>query len=145
MAVRKRKRRLPASAVFFLAAVGFLILATLVTRVLSKNGASDPAQPFVIPAYPGDGTPYVVINGNVPYFTEEDDTAETFERYSPLDALGRCGTATACLGLETMPDGERGPIGTVRPSGWYTVRYDDLIEDRYLYNRCHLIAYAMSG
>ena len=62
-----------------------------------------------------------------------------------MDRLGRCGPATACLGRETMPTEERGPIGMIRPSGWHTVRYDDLIEDKYLYNRCHLIAYMLAG
>ena len=145
MAVRRRKRRLSAAAVIFLASVCFLILAALVSRALPKNGASGPARPFEIPAYPGDGTLFVEINGNAPYFTEEELGAGVFERYSPLDELGRCGPAAACLGPETMPDGTRGPIGAVRPSGWHTVRYDDLIEDRYLYNRCHLIAYVLSG
>ena len=96
-----------------------------------------------IPEYAGE--PYVMVNGNIPYFPAEDLTTQPFERYSPLDSLGRCGTAYANISRDTMPAAERGTIGDVRPSGWHTVRYDDLIDGRYLYNRCHLIAYRLAG
>ena len=96
-----------------------------------------------IPEYAEE--PYVTVNGNIPYFTEADLTTQSFERYSPLDSLGRCGTAYANVSRETMPTEQRGPIGDVRPIGWHTVRYDDLIDGRYLYNRCHLIAYRLAG
>lgn len=95
-----------------------------------------------VPAY--SGSPYVVVSGNAPSFTEEDRAAAP-ETYAPLDSLGRCGVATAIVSQETMPTGERGSIGMVKPSGWHTVRYDDLIADRYLYNRCHLIGYQLTG
>ena len=101
------------------------------------------AADFVIPQYAGSA--YVEINGNIPFFQESDITTTAYEEYSPLDRLGRCGPAMACLGRETMPTEERGEIGMIRPSGWHTVRYDDLIEDKYLYNRCHLIAYMLAG
>ena len=96
-----------------------------------------------IPAYTGE--PYAVINDNVPAFTDAEITGEAFETYSELDELGRCGTAYAKIGRETMPTEKRGAIGMTRPSGWRTVRYDNLIEGRYLYNRCHLIAYRLAG
>ena len=102
-----------------------------------------PLIPDEIPEYAGE--PYVTVNGNIPYFTAEDLTGQSFERYSPLDSLGRCGTAYANISRETMPTEQRGPIGDVRPSGWHTVRYNDLIDGRYLYNRCHLIAYRLAG
>ena len=95
-----------------------------------------------IPAY--TGMPYVELNGNVPSFDAEDMTAEPFESYSDLDALGRCGAAYANIGKETMPTAPRGEIGQVKPTGWHTIRYD-FIEDMYLYNRCHLIAYQLAG
>ena len=99
-----------------------------------------------IPAAQADEeTPYMVLNGNVPEFTDEDLARDVFESYSELDSLGRCGQAFAMLGRELMPDGERQSIGQIRPSGWQTVRYDDLIPDKYLYNRCHLIGYQLSG
>lgn len=91
------------------------------------------------------GTPYVEINGNLPYFVEDDYTTTTYEYYSPLDSLGRCGFACACIGVEIFPTEPRGEIGDIKPSGWHTVRYDDIITDRYLYNRCHLIGYQLSG
>lgn len=95
-----------------------------------------------VPEYSGD--PYVTINDNVPEFTEDDMTTEAFEEYSELDELGRCGTAYANIGEEIMPTEEREAIGMVKPSGWHTVKYD-CIADRYLYNRCHLIGYQLSG
>ncbi len=107
-----------------------------------ETGQSTAAD-FVIPQYTGSA--YAEINGNIPFFQESDITTTAYEEYSPLDRLGRCGPAMACLGRETMPTEERGEIGMIRPSGWHTVRYDDLIEDKYLYNRCHLIAYSLAG
>ena len=96
-----------------------------------------------VPLY--DGEPYVLLNEDVPLFTEEEIKTITGITYSELDKLGRCGPAYGQIGKETIPQEQRGPIGDVRPSGWQTVRYDDLIEDRYLYNRCHLIGYQLAG
>lgn len=96
-----------------------------------------------IPEYNGD--PYIELNGNQPSFSEKDLTTEVFEHYSELDALGRCGTASAKIGPETMPNEERGPIGEIQPSGWQVANYHDLIDGNYLYNRCHLIAFSLSG
>lgn len=93
---------------------------------------------------PFDGTPYVEINENLPDFDETDYTTESFESYSDLDALGRCGTAFANVGTDLMPRQERGPIGEVKPSGWHTVKYD-CVDGKYLYNRCHLIGYQLTG
>ncbi|WP_297212567.1 DNA/RNA non-specific endonuclease [uncultured Flavonifractor sp.] len=95
-----------------------------------------------VPAYSGE--PYVVLNNNQPDFSEEDLTTNSFESYSPLDALGRCGTAYANVGTDLMPTEERGSIGQVKPSGWHTVKYD-CVDGKYLYNRCHLIGYQLSG
>ncbi len=96
-----------------------------------------------IPEYTGE--PYCIINNNVPAFTELDLLNPVFEYYSDLDDLGRCGVATARIGTELMPTEERGEIGYVKPSGWQTVKYPDLISDLYLYNRCHLIAWCLCG
>lgn len=95
-----------------------------------------------IPEY--SGSPYVEVSGNVPSFTDADLSSPA-ETYTPLDSLGRCGSAMAIVSRETMPTEERGSIGMVKPSGWHTVRYDDLISDRYLYNRCHLIGYQLTA
>ena len=90
------------------------------------------------------GQPYVEVNGNQPFFTKEELVTESFEQYSPLDSLGRCGVAYANVGLDTMPTEERGSIGQVKPSGWQTVKYD-CVDGKYLYNRCHLIGYQLTA
>lgn len=95
-----------------------------------------------LPAYMGEAS--IAINKNIPFFTTEEVTEDVFEQYSELDDLGRCGVAFANVCQELMPTEERGSIGNVRPSGWHTVKYD-LIADRYLYNRCHLIGYQLAG
>ena len=95
-----------------------------------------------IPAYAGD--PYVMINDNVPQFLETDLATSSYEYYSDLDSLGRCGVVYACIGTDLMPTEERGNIGSVKPSGWHTVKYD-IVDGKYLYNRCHLIGYQLSG
>lgn len=95
-----------------------------------------------IPAY--SGSPYVVINNNIPYFTENDYTTNSYEYYSELDSLGRCGVCVASIGKDLMPTEERGSIGSVKPTGWHTVKYDN-VDGKYLYNRCHLIGYQLSG
>lgn len=95
-----------------------------------------------IPEY--SGNPYVELNGNVPYFTDEELSTTAFELYSELDSLGRCGAAYANVCKEIMPTEERGSIGMVKTTGWHTVKYD-CITDRYLYNRCHLIGYQLAG
>ncbi len=95
-----------------------------------------------IPEY--SGMPYALINDNEPYFTEDELTTTPFEFYSELDALGRCGVTYACVGRETMPTEERGSIGQIKPTGWQTVKYE-IVEGKYLYNRCHLIGFQLTG
>lgn len=97
-----------------------------------------------IPSYTGQSA-YAVVNGNNPSFSATDKKNKTaFERYSPLDSLGRCGVAYANVCREIMPTAERGAIGSVKPSGWHTVKYD-CVDGKYLYNRCHLIGYQLSA
>jgi len=91
-----------------------------------------------------DQEPYVVIADNIPDFSEADMTTESFEHYSQLDELDRCGTACANIGQDLMPTEERGSIGSVKPSGWQTVKYSN-VDGKYLYNRCHLIGYQLTG
>jgi len=88
--------------------------------------------------------PYVAANDDNPYFTDADLTTTAFETYSPLDSLGRCGFAYANVCTETMPTEERGEIGQIKPSGWHTVKYDN-VDGKYLYNRCHLIGYQLTA
>lgn len=95
-----------------------------------------------LPAYSGKA--YVEINGNVPSFKKSQLTTESFENYSKLDSLGRCGVAFANVCRETMPTEARGSIGSIKPSGWHTVKYDN-VDGKYLYNRCHLIGYQLTA
>ena len=90
------------------------------------------------------GTPYVAINDNQPSFTEDDYTTKAFEEYAKLDYLGRCGVTFACVGVEIMPTEKRGDIGMVKPTGWVTAKYD-FVDGKYLYNRCHLIGFQLTG
>lgn len=91
-----------------------------------------------------DGKPYVVINDNDPDFTDADMTTTSFESYGELDGLGRCTTAFANIGKDLMPAEKRGSIGEVKPTGWQTAKYDN-VDGKYLYNRCHLIGYQLTG
>lgn len=90
------------------------------------------------------GKAYIILNNNNPEFLKSEITDKSFETYESLDYLGRCGVAFACLGKDIMPTEERGNIGQVKPSGWKTVKYD-FVDGKYLYNRCHLIGFQLSG
>lgn len=108
----------------------------------SKQGTEKFFDLSNIPVYTGGA--YVVINKNQPYFTTYEYSTLSFESYSLLDNLGRCGVAYANIGKDIMPTEERGSIGMVKPTGWHTVRYEN-VDGKYLYNRCHLIGYQLSG
>lgn len=95
-----------------------------------------------VPEYQGEA--YVVINENEPSFSSDELSSDSFETYGELDELGRCTIAFANLSTDLMPQEERGSIGQVKPSGWQTVKYD-CVDGKYLYNRCHLIGYQLSG
>ena len=95
-----------------------------------------------VPEY--SGSPYVIIDNNEPSFSLSDYTTQSFENYSKLDIFKRCGPAFANLSIDTMPTEERGYIGQVKPSGWQISKYD-FINGKYLYNRCHLIGFQLSG
>ena len=122
-----------------------LILSLTLNGCFFKN--KDDGVPSVdldnIPAFDGS-TPYVVINENHPFFDEDEIVTASFEEYGELDSLGRCTVAIACVGIDIMPTEDRGSIGSVKPSGWQTVKYD-FISGKYLYNRCHLIGYQLTG
>lgn len=116
-------------------------------EVLQSNYSKkedDIISAFNIPEYKGAAV--TELNGNIPTFTiAEKEMSVAFEEYTSLDYLGRATKAFGLLGKETMPAEERGAIGQIKPSGWHTVKYPDIIEDLYLYNRCHLIAFCLSG
>lgn len=95
-----------------------------------------------IPAY--SGSPYVAVNENIPFFTDEELTTQSFETYSELDSLGRCGVTYACIGQDLMPTEDRESISEVTPSGWNNKEYD-FVDGGWLYNRCHLIGFQLTG
>ena len=124
------------------AALCVTLVYGLIVYYTRPEPVSAPLSLEDIPSF--DGTPYVVLNDNVPTFTEEELTTASYELFSPLDAYGRCGAATACIGRDLMPTEERGAIGSVKPTGWQTSKYD-FVDGKYLYNRCHLIGFQLSG
>lgn len=110
----------------------------------SDNNANTIKHAKLCDALSFSGSPYVAVNDNIPLFSQEDYTTVSFEHYSELDSLGRCGVAYACIGRDIMPTEDRGEIGQVKPSGWQTVKYD-VVNGKYLYNRCHLIGFQLAG
>jgi DNA-entry nuclease len=113
------------------------------TQEIAVAALSDRTK-FLSELPPFDSSPFVTVNGNEPFFTKAEITAKAFETYAPLDHLNRCGTTLACIGREIMPTEERGAIGQVKPSGWQTAKYDS-VDGKYLYNRCHLIGFQLTG
>lgn len=135
----KKKQLTPGQALLLLVVCAAIALA----RWYLEPAA--PAELFSmegIPAY--DGAPYVELYGNQPAFTAEELTEVSFEEYSPLDALGRCGAAYANIGQDLMPTEKRGDISSVKPTGWVQAQYD-FVDGKSLYNRCHLIGFQLSG
>lgn len=125
----------------------FLLLCLLLSACGTAPGSTQTSFSLEdVPAFSSE--PYVVLQDNQPDFTQEelDAAAQSFEEYSPLDALGRCGTAYASVGQDIMPTEDRESISQVKPSGWQTAKYDtDLVDGGYLYNRCHLIGFQLTG
>lgn len=116
----------------------------IATEENTKSEQSNTISLENIPEY--SGTAYVEINENIPEFTDEEKQNTTsFKKYSDLDFLGRCGVAFANVGQDIMPTEKREAIGMIKPSGWHTVKYPEIIKDRYLYNRCHLVGFQLVG
>lgn len=128
-----------------LALLLFILCGVLAYRLTHPAAAlTGDAGQTEIPAYSGEDV--IILNGGLPAFSESELTEACFVRFSPLDERGRTGAGMACLGTETLPTQPRGAIdASIRPSGWRTARYDDLIEDGFLYNRCHVIGYLLCG
>ena len=124
-------------------AVIVLIIALLVSWYLQKQNEPVYSQSVQdVPAFSGE--PFVVISDNIPEFSEEDLVEESYEYYSPLDSLERCGYAMACIGRDIMPTEDRESISSVKPSGWVQNQYD-FVDGKSLYNRCHLIGFQLTG
>ncbi len=113
------------------------------TKTTSKLPDNYIASVDDVPDFDGK-TAYVAIKNNQPDFADKDLVAKSYEKYVPLDELGRCGTVIACIGKDIMPTEERGNIGMIKPSGWHTIKYDN-VDGKYLYNRCHLIGFQLTG
>ena len=112
------------------------------TKAAASKAKASTVSTSKIPKY--SGSPYIKVHNNVPFFKKSDLTKKVFEKYSKLDALGRCRTAYANICKATMPTEKRGRIGMVKPSGWHTVKYNN-VDGKYLYNRCHLIGYQLTA
>ena len=158
---RSRKRKSKRASVY-LAVVVSAALAVILIRLIGRDsffsavkniyeGIAGSAQteeiadiyidPDTIPDYAGE--PYSIINENIPELNKSDGE-RSFEIYADTDSYGRCRAAYANVSPYTMPDKERESIGDIRPTGWHLIKYPG-IEGNYLYNRCHLIGYQLTG
>jgi DNA-entry nuclease len=140
---RKQKLKIITIAIASLAIICLAFCGFLSWKSIELKKAKVTA--LDIPEY--SGQPYAIINDNVPFFDDSDKNTNTFESYSDLDSLGRCQVAYANISRELMPTGERGEIGSIKPSGWNQAKYEGVIDSSpaYLYNRCHLIAYCLTA
>ena len=144
---RRSKRENPKSIIVFII-IGILFTAALnfsdeIKKFIYTYAYPTPSYDIgEVPDYSGKS--FVYLNENIPKFTEEEISTVSQEVYSDLDFLGRCGVAFAVLGQDLMPTEERGSIGMVKPSGWHTIKYD-IVDGKYLYNRCHLIGFQLAG
>ena len=122
-------------------------LYRFVLQPATDSKETDPQVSYSADIYsvaPYTGDPYTVIGDGTPGFTATEYTTSAYENYAPLDALGRCGVAYACIGQELMPTESRGDISSIKPSGWINHPYD-FVDGEYLYNRCHLIGFQLAG
>ena len=140
---KNKKKQFVLSILIVLVAIGTYYKDEIQEYIqINKTYAIESYDMSNIPQYSGNS--YVVLNDNKPNFTDEDYLKGSFEEYSELDALGRCGVAYANVSVDTIPTEERGSIGQIKPSGWHTVKYN-IVSGKYLYNRCHLIGYQLTG
>jgi len=141
----RRKKKINKNIIPLLLIVLILIYNTYAEEInnyISNFASTNTYNLENIPEYSGEN--YVIINNNEPNFSENNLSTESFETYSSQDYLGRCGVAYANIGIDLMPTEERGSIGGVKPTGWHTIKYD-IVDGKYLYNRCHLIGHQLSG
>ena len=145
----KRRKNKQNSIYFIVALIIFLIVGVyegkIVFQPIEDNSNDVNQVSYDLASKPEySNAKYVVLNNNEPNFTESDYTTDSFERYSELDSLGRAKVAYANIGVDLMPTEERGSIGQIKPSGWHLVKYD-IVNGKYLYNRCHLIGFQLTG
>ena len=132
----KKKLSLGSAVVILLLLALYFILPAPEPEVMPEVSVDQ------IPAYSGE--PFVILANNVPAFQEKDYVTESYEFYDDLDAMNRCTYTMACIGPDLMPTEDRGDIGMIRPTGWVTAKFD-FVDGKYLYNRCHLIGFQLTG
>ena len=132
----KKKLSLGSVVVILLLLVLYFVLPAPEPEVVPEVSVDE------ISAYSGEA--FVILENNVPAFQEKDYVTESYEFYDDLDAMNRCTYTMACIGPDLMPTEDRGNIGMVRPTGWVTAKYD-FVDGKYLYNRCHLIGFQLTG
>lgn len=137
------RKKIILSILLGIIAISAMIISDKLYKEKNQSLIVESHEEFEIPEY--TGLPYVQINGNKPYWDTSEITTEVYETYSELDELGRCGVAYANICIDLMPTAEREEIGMIKPTGWHTIKYPEVIEDCYLYNRCHLIGYQLAG
>lgn len=148
MAQRKKRKNIERKIIYILILLLFSVITyyftnTQLQQTSYNNEISQTSFDLSsIPEY--TNKPYVIINNNKPLFTKEDESINPVEQYGDLDYLGRCTQAFAKVGIDTMPTKERESISNVKPSGWKSVKYD-IVDGKYLYNRCHLIGYQLTA
>ncbi len=144
MAKKRKKKKQLTNKEIITGFVALLLCFYLGYYQLNDNTVNNNVSYAVneIPEY--NGKDFIYINNNEPSFTESDYKNESYQIFSELDNLGRCGPAIANIGIDLMPTKERESIGMIKPSGWHTIKYDN-VDGKYLYNRCHLIGYQLTG
>lgn len=142
---RRKKKHFNKSLFLIIIIISLLIInfyGAEIKNYLTSYSLKENATNNNLPEF--NGNDYVYVNDNNPEFKESDKTTTSFERYSELDWLDRCQVAYANIGIDLMPTTERESIGMIKPTGWHTVKYDN-ISGKYLYNRCHLIGFQLTG
>lgn len=143
--MEKRKKRFTLLAIALITVAVILIALFCFLKWNASKAQRKYQESLSIPKY--SGVAYTEINGNIPFFDEDEKNTTSFESYSELDSLGRCGVAYANVSRELMPTVERGEIGSIKPTGWQQAKYEGIVNSSppYLYNRCHLIAYCLTA
>ena len=139
--MEKRKSR--NKKIWFALGLFLLVAAALWFSLSQSAGDYGLLSASDLPKYEDKAS--VAVEGNKPDFNKKKLKKKHYEKFSKLDRRGRCGTALACIGPESMPEGERGPIGMIKPSGWQIAKYKGIDNGGYLYNRCHLIGWQLTG
>lgn len=141
---RKDKNLLFRMAIFVVIILGTFVYRNYIKKEIKESKVTNIVGLDInnLPEY--KGKPYVVINNNEPNFEKSELVTKSFEKYSELDSLKRCGVADSIIGKDLMPTSKRENISSVKPSGWKSIKYNG-IDGKSLYNRCHLIGFQLAG